>query len=891
MEGKGKKEKKKVPMLKKLGTGLVVLLIFLLAVRLFVPYYIENNLCARIADQLKVNSVHCEVRSFGITHLDISDISVGDIKEPFLKIDSMRINYSLIGLLFRDLESIAISGLELQAGFVSGRIYIPGLDIGSLGKGGMAAKKSSPRNLFPVTIGYCVIRNSELEISLDGRTQRIPFEMAMHYRRGASQDKKKSDYEMSLCLYPRGEPVRMWGGFDEKGTRAFCGMKTEDMTIARFQDLTDRLKGLKLSGSIGFESAFDTSGNIGFKVQVSDLDMQYGGLKFINATDRFGKEIPFVIQMGIKRDALPFRFNSFRMQAPLPVDFSMDDPGGEIKITDSGISVATEIKASIDKDYFNSRTRSSSLKLKESEYCTLLFDADLKKDTTWHMNFSALHDIRQTVDMEDDSQKITCSPMILSVSGDGNSHSGALSYVVRISDIKWIRKSGEPMVVPDFQVAGDFRFDSKAAPMLSGNTIVAVEKLTMGTINCGKIEAMLPFRWPLVPGEAEFDENMGTIKSGMISSGKSNFGYIDASISQSGDLAWSIGGVLHTVFEKFKIDFSGEAGLDKSGIIFYNLDFETPDGGKTKTSFDFEKLNPEFAGIMLEGSLQAKGKVTSEDGTIKTGAGISLTNSSLSIPGKDLKVEGLEMFLTIQDLLALKSLPKQPLRFSKLTAGNFQLESGEVEFQIESPKKYFVEKSGFSWCGGHVYSHAMRIVPGEDLEFILYCDHINLGKFLQQLKAADAVGDGNMNGRIPVTLGPGKTKIEKGFLYSTPGVNGIINLAKSDMIQTAFAAQQGVPMKDFALDMLKNFKYRWAKVSLNSEDADLHLLLQLSGVPADLFAYDAISDSFRRIDKNEGDVVKFQNVQYNINFELPFDSLVKLGNNLGKYIEGKALGR
>ncbi|OGV36877.1 MAG: hypothetical protein A2X48_15900 [Lentisphaerae bacterium GWF2_49_21] len=885
-DGKIKQEKKRTPLVKKLGLLLVSLLLVLLALRICVPFYIENNLCAKIADALKVNSVHCDVRSFGITHLDISDIRAGDIKNPFVKIDSMRINYSSVGILFGKIESVAISGLDLKAGLAGGKFYIPGLDLDSLIKGGQP-KKGGSKNLLPVTIEYCVIRNSELDIVFDGRIQRIPFEMAMVFRQASPDDRKKSDYEMSLSFYPRGEPVRVWGGFDLKGARAFCGMKTEDMTIARFQDLTDRIKGLKISGVVGFESAFDTSGNIGFSVEISELDLQYKGVNIINATDNSGKLLPLVIQMGIRKDALPFTFNTFRMQAPLPIDFSMDAPGGEIKITKDGISVATEIKASIDKSYFNSRHRSSSLKLKESEYCTLLFDADVDRSLKWHFNFSALHDISETVELESDTQQITCSPMILSVSGDGNNHSGVISYVMRIADIEWQKESGEFLDLPDLEFAGDLRFDSMATPVLIGNTIVSADRLSIGGMNCGKIEAMIPFRWPLVPGQSDFEENRGTLKTGTLKSGNSSFGYFDAILSQSDSLAWSIGGFLNTVFDNFRVDFSGEAGLDEGGGVFCNIDFEIPNYASS-SKMDFGKVNPDFSGIILEGTLKTKGKIACEGGVLKTGAGVSLTDSTLSSSERNFKIEGLELFLSMQDLALFKSMPKQTLKFARMTAGTLSVESGEIEFQIESPKKYFIEKSGFSWCGGHVYSHAMRIEPGEDLEFILYCDRLNLLAVLSQLQAAGGTGDGTVNGRIPVKIKNGRLRFTDGFLYSSPGQGGNIKLGNSQVLDTASAIQKQNAQMAIVVESLKDFKYDWVRLALNSENRKLNIVLDINGKPAKPLNFWINSEGeFYQTDEGSGLTAKFESILFTINFSLPINRMLRYGKDFNEMIKGE----
>jgi hypothetical protein len=109
---------------------------------------------------------------------------------------------------------------------------------------------------------------------------------------------------------------------------------------------------------------------------------------------------------------------------------------------------------------------------------------------------------------------------------------------------------------------------------------------------------------------------------------------------------------------------------------------------------------------------------------------------------KKISVEGIHVSLSIPDLLEMRSDPKQQMLFEKAALGNITVSDGKIEFQVESARTFFIEKSGFKWCNGSVYTQAMRISSGiNDYDLILYCDRLNLAEILDQFGAAKACRD------------------------------------------------------------------------------------------------------------------------------------------------------
>ncbi|MFA6292730.1 MAG: YdbH domain-containing protein, partial [Victivallales bacterium] len=776
-------EEKKKPFFRKLLFPLAILVALLVLLRIFIPVFIENNLCWKLMEALKVDSFSCKVRSLGFAHIDLADIKAGEAKTPFLTIDSVRIDYPFLGLLDR---TVSVSGLAFNAEYGSGGFIVPGLNLEKFKSEKNSGNKTSALKI-PDIITSLTIRNSSVKITWDGKQHIVPFEMRANLLPAELRTGKKPEYRLTLNLYPRGETFSLSGGFDYKLKKASCELKGANIRVSRFQDFTGKVKGVKLSAVADLESAFDyPSGNMVMKIKLSDLDMQYNTVKITNSTDASGKQIPLALQLRKKKDLVPFSFNTFRISSPFPVDVCMDAPG-EMRISQDGtVGAVAEIKVKVDRDQFNGRFKTSGMKLSESESVTLHFDAEADRNSAWKFKLSALPDSDETVEMEGASQSLKCRPVMFTVSGGGEKDVANISYALKVFESEWIKKGGASVSLPKAEISGDMEFKPQ---QLRSSMRVHAEKLRAGTLNVENIDLSVPLQVPYpAEGSAAEKPGAGFLKTGMMTiDGGSRLGSFEAQLVQE-ELSWKVRGVFKTVFENLGVDVSGRAGMEDGKGFSYAFDFCIPEASE-KIAVDFGKFNQDFAGISLDGKLKLKGACGNGTGVLKAGAEINLADANLKIPENKASIEGLEFSIAMQDLLLMRSLPKQIVKFSRFSAGSLTVETGEIEFQIESPKKYFIEKSGFSWCGGHVYSHAMRIVPGEDLEFILFCDRLNFAAILRQLQAAEASGDGTVNGRIPVKIRNKRLRIMDGFLYSSPGQGGNIKLGHSQILDSTSEIQ------------------------------------------------------------------------------------------------------
>ena len=259
----------------------------------------------------------------------------------------------------------------------------------------------------------------------------------------------------------------------------------------------------------------------------------------------------------------------------------------------------------------------------------------------------------------------------------------------------------------------------------------------------------------------------------------------------------------------------------------------------------------------------------------------------LSLHVRDLKLNhaqskislaGGNAYLSFADLLTWRSEPDQRVSFADLQMGSIILEQGDIHFQVEALHSILVETCTATWAGGRVGTQAFRINPGvEDYLVDLYCDRVDMAQALGQFGMSQAQGGGSVNGRIPVHYARGSLSFDNGFLFSTPGENGVLRIEGTNILTA------GVPpdspqyaQLDLAAEALKDFAYEWAKIRMNTVGQELVVSLELDGKPAHPlpFSFDRDLGGFARVSAGSPGSV-FQGIRLDVNFKLPLDQLLQ----------------
>lgn len=312
------------------------------------------------------------------------------------------------------------------------------------------------------------------------------------------------------------------------------------------------------------------------------------------------------------------------------------------------------------------------------------------------------------------------------------------------------------------------------------------------------------------------------------------------------------------------------------------MNFEIPEY-QFPNGFNLGDFFPDAEGVFMDGKVGVKADFYKLGPKMTSSAQIHTRDMNIFMERPQLEVKNIRCDFTLADLFELRSLPHQNIRFDSAKIGNIEINSGSVDFQMQSADRFFIEKTTFKWCGGNVDTNAAAIsFPIENLGLTFYCDRLKLTQVLEQLGGIRGDGEVTVNGRIPFRYDDGKITFDKGFLYSTPGDGGTIRLTDTDGLMMGIP--EGTPQFsqiDLAREALKNYQYDWARLDINTELEMLNLELKLDGKPLEVlpFKYRQDFGGFVRVDADSLGS-RFQGIRLDVNFNLPLDRVLIYGKGL-----------
>jgi hypothetical protein len=427
---------------------------------------------------------------------------------------------------------------------------------------------------------------------------------------------------------------------------------------------------------------------------------------------------------------------------------------------------------------------------------------------------------------------------------------------------------------PHVALSGKLYVDKTHNKSIDGLLRWADGNVDFSQINAGitGMHGTIPFQWPYGNKEKRGRFSIETLHFQKI-----NLGELSGSLQQTAQGITFKGEHKSRLIPEGVLKFIGNTQFFDTGDPKTNVHFQLA-APSVKTGIDLGSFLPAAKGVIVSGKVSLDGDMEFGYGGLSGSLKSALNQGKVLLPQKKILIEGIQMALSIPDLPDIRSAPKQQLRFDKAAMGGITVNAGKIEFQLESLSSLFVEKSHFRWCDGNVDSYAIRISPDmKDYRFILYCDRLNMAKVLDQFGAATAVGEGTVNGRIPLRYTNGKLSFDDGFLFSTPGEKGKIRLTDTEILTAGIPPDtpQYIQM-ELAREALKDYDVAWAKLNINSEGEDLLLRMQLDGKPANPlpFVYKKELGQFAKIEaKGKGSI--FQGIRLNVNFRLPLNKILQ----------------
>ncbi|MBI9077319.1 MAG: YdbH domain-containing protein [Desulfatibacillum sp.] len=818
-----------------------------------VPFY---------AQEAGLKNLTFEVRKIGLFQADLGSVVLGDPRAPALTVATAQVDYSPWDLIHKKIKSVRVAGVQVFASLDGQSLSLRGMDFPvSRNENPDAPSPALPREL-PVDLAFLSLDSASLNLDWNGKAYRLPLE-AQAVRRDAGV------FDCALTIHPRGQAVKCDVMADLPGQNVSVTLKSDTLEAGRFGDLTGRIAGLLVNGGIDIQGKGGLKAS-GLEPILASLSFGKGEilsspLKLVSPSDK-----PLTAQVSFHKNRADVSLENIHIAEPVVLEIPAIQT--RIDLTDTGISA---------KGNFCYAVRAMpnfSVSMENPAQAKVVFSAD--KSLDGKLDFSIENDPpKQDIVLIHDAAIAYIAQPVWKIRGAGkNPNDFTVDFSLSFPVIN-VETDSAKARIPGLGVTGNLVLKEGHEPVL--NAITEFKDGQAWGINpefrVSDIRGKMPFTHP-----ARTDR--GKMSIGSVSIGGKAIGPVTLDLERKGLLMSLQGSHQDTLIPGLSMEFSGNAGLDDRGDFELHSNFGVK--GHQITALDLGKFAKELKGYAFDGLLTVKGFASLEKGKLDTGMEISMRQGKIQAPEYNMEMTGIGLSLLMDDLVAVRSAPRQVFSFESVKLGNMEVTKGKVEFIVESPQSFFVERSSFGWCKGRVYSPAVHLQAGvSDYEFLLFCDRLDFVDLLRQLGAPSAKGSGSLNGIVPIRITNGQFRFDQGHLYSSPGEGGAIRIKGGDDFMGGLAA--GTPQQSqltLAKLALEDYQYEWAKLEINSEGENLLLKLQLDGKPTGPLPLvpDPKTGNFIKVDSPEKGAV-FQGIKLNLNIKLPLDLLLKYGIKLKDY--------
>ena len=915
-----------------------LLLFFLVAAGIlsysyFLPWYIEKRVFPNLGSYLS-SSITGKVYSTGLFNVVLGNIVVGDPQNISGRIGSIHVIYNPLSLLVRKLDSIKVDGLSLNVILSDEEILVPGIDLEKFTRTKTEQEEQPGTSAINLPIGLesFQITNSHLNIHYRNQLIVVPFIFEI-------SKKEKGDledlpvYKMNMQIIPPGSETTITGTLDLADNTCDIVFGSDFLDLnhfglllgemlkkmhfgpanysgkAKFQLVPFQFASVEIDGELASVNLGDIPVTFGIEGEKSEKKMPLH-LKLKNQ----GKQWAIVIQGAVTEP--------FSGILELNTSFGKDDESfngsGNIffRLSDPATSRENERQYLMIKgnpeftgNFFFDRTTSGIWQAKlESvllekrdtkpelfllQYGSNILETNTPAVSVYGKGSAGHHEVNASLDMSDlhamlnDSTELNIPKASFrasfiqdSKSNQENRTRGSFSFL--LPGIKYSRNG--------LTGRADITLEGTLPPqeVLDMQTLQATGKVSVrngileeesSSLKIGSLDGQIPWHWPM-PGQ----ETSGKIKATQISWNKTELGSFDADIKFRDAIYNFDGRYASSLVKGIVTDITGKAAIADSGFQA-NLSFKT--SPTPFSSLHLGRIDPALNNTYLVGVLGLDGALIIDAEGLRGDMSINLQNGRLENSEKKYEVDNIAFALQLPFLPDLRSNPAQAILFDKASFGDLVFEKGKIIWQLESKNTIFIEEGVVRWSGGRVFTNAVRFSP-DRTEFVvtIFCDRLILAEILRQFGITNAEGEGTVSGRLPLLVGINTIGFEDGFLYSSPGQGGSVKVAAFDLLSA------GIPKNtpqfaqvDFAAEALRNFKYNWVKLILNSEGEDLVMQMQMDGKPLQSlpFNYDSQTGLLQRIEDSSKGID--QPIRLDVNFRFPLNRFLGYSDKLKGIME------
>lgn len=838
-------------------------LVFIFAAGLVISYLLPGiagpRLERMIARESGLSGFRMDIRFLGFRGADFGRITTG----RSMTMDALHLDYTPASLMDRHVSRISISGLSIRAVMSDAGIRL--LDFPQLPAAGSSGSGSTGNageyiRYLPDIIEF---RNSWISLDVaEGAPLVIPFDLACLVRpSGLSADIQVSG---SILGNPLAATLSLGpgAGLEELVVR-MTGFATESLA-----SIADRfLPGVEFQGAADIQASKSRSGE--WKALVSGIE--------IRSPDRAGLH---EVRLTVTPDS-----NGFKCAGTVLLEYH-DLPRLGLEMEGAW---DFQQQWTVRGTFVNPDSSPLHLIALETGIDLNGLKAGISaqgKGSTGSFRFNAsLNTVRSRGDtMESDLSNVL-------LKGDGtvdfsNLGKGIMVDLTAATGPVNVRAAGGDLTFGSVGLKGRGTLSPDLKPEIRLTAELASGSAAMETYGllASGIHVTIPVSYPMTDSQ---QQEPGRLVVTTLAHKGNALAELSADLSQTADgIACQgqvrLAGLSSALSDPPLVRFKASAAYDTSRGVSASAEFQA-DPFRLSAGDIPRYYLPAVKGMTASCLASGTGSLSYETGHVATHAAFQVAQGTLMLESPAVSLDGLATTLVIDDALAGRSSPGQVLTIDAVSMNDIRLSDFRLAYTLESPSSLLIEKAGFNWCRGRVTTESMRLSSGKkEMGITLYCDRLHLADLLRQVGSFQAEGDGSLNGRLPVRYADNTLSFENGFLFSTPGVGGVITVSGTDILTA------GIPRNtmqftqvDLAREALKNYRYDWARLYFNSTGDTLLVNMKFDGRPENLlpFVYKKELGGFVRVDASSPGS-RFQGINIDVNLTLPFTRIIQYGNSL-----------
>jgi len=867
------------------GTGIVLLAL------VFMPHVAQWGINAALSSRPVLDSLEVMVRHMGASGATMGPIRMGN----HVVADGMTVNYSLASLIQQRPDLINISGLDIRTSLTDDGIAFTDFPFLFSSNENDTPPPSSPpvshaarpmEGLLRHLPSRVNITHSRLGISLNGREISIPFDFA------ALIPWDKQELSLGFHVFPLGQTVHGAVLMNRSGDIEHFELAARGIEYGRFNDLLQPwFPGVNFQGKGDLTLTGEGDGSVSMRLSRLTLAGPHPVTLRNFVITLVPGDSPAVpgLPLTFPLHAL---FNFQWDRGAMPALFM----SGRFDLTREGSWQLTLMDQHKETTEYFFRVGDTELSLGRGSR----FQLDASGEGT--KGEIRVHMVAKDLMVQNIPLPVKVSHVAVNGTGTFDlsplGHGLAMDLTTTLGRIEGENNQFQ-IHFPGGTLLLGIRVDLRGQPLVSGGIKVengSISHLGRDTLVVSGIHVNLPFSWPVgTPGRR------GTFSVETLSFNGHPMCFLGGEVRHT-KLGMDFSGIVHFPFWAPSATVEKNSDPSKIAAPHVNFDLKTSFLPPLPTAMELiwdmppfplnhhmvrksGLLSPDVELPQFKTTLAARGRMTLGNKAPQNQLQLDLTRGELSMADRELEIKGINATLVFNELPLIRSAPGMVLTMDSLRLNKMVATDAQFRYTMESMTSFLLEKASFKWCDGTVTTGATRFSSGIDAYHIsLFCDRLRFADVLQQVGSFKAQGEGSLNGRIPISWVKGELSFDNGFLYSTPGLGGSIQVSNTEMLTA------GIPVNtpqfgqmDLAREALKNYTYKWARVGFNSQGEDLMVKLEFDGSPETNlpFEYQKELGTFVRVDATSPGS-RFQGIKLDVNLTLPFNRVMKLGNRLNQ---------